>query len=457
MSQELHDQLDEDEKVALKVAILYPHRTLKEVLPELFGFVASDSTYYKKHDKGREKLKLKGILDEKGCPTDRAFDIIPVNMLRPMVKDLHKELTTLNKEKYKLIDEKDRELTELRMMMQNIQEMFDFTANLTPLPPALREGIDEAIKLFREKSYDSSIVKTYKISEMLVKDLFKDLYGDEELGKVRKHEDRLKKMWADEETEKKKYPGLRLIASLFSVILWYRNKMGAHAELEPTKEAARICLDSLLQALERISSERELETVDVPKFINSITSSTLNEKVREFDIFNETVKRQVVEALSDKIAFLDEKDVETYKEFLNYILKTERNITTQGELFEILLRRIPTFSPLEKEIILPIVAELTQLSSIKNQIKEKKLINLILAEYELSSSFNIAGSNTEVVLNLADILTEEELNRVIDAALSNGQIAYSWKARGLLKKLLSIYQNRIAEEKVKKLKEILEI
>jgi hypothetical protein len=183
----------------------------------------------------------------------------------------------------------------------------------------------------------------------------------------------------------------------------------------------------------------------------------LNEKVREFDIFNETVKRQVVEALSDKIAFLDEKDVETYKEFLNYILKTERNITTQGELFEILLRRIPTFSPLEKEIILPIVAELTQLSSIKNQIKEKKLINLILAEYELSSSFNIAGSNTEVVLNLADILTEEELNRVIDAALSNGQIAYSWKARGLLKKLLSIYQNRIAEEKVKKLKEILEI
>jgi hypothetical protein len=455
MSQELYDQLDEDEKVALKVAVLYPHRILKEVLPKLFGFVASDSTYYKRHNEGREKLKLKGILDEEGRPTDRAFDIIPVNMLRQMVKDLHKELVTLEREKYKLIEEKDRELTELRMMMQNIQEIFDFTTNLTPLPPALRKDIDEAIKLFREKSYDSSIVKTYKISEMLVKDLFKDLYGNEELGKVRKHEDRLKKMWADEETEKKRYPGLLLIASLFSVILWYRNKMGAHVELEPTKEAARICLDSLLRALERIFSKRELETIDVPKFINSVTSSNLNEKVREFDIFNETVKRQVVEALLDKIVLLDGKDVGVYKEFLNRILKTERNVAIQSGLFEILLRRIPIFSSSKKEIILPIVAELTQLSSIKNQIREKGLINLILTEYEQSSSFNIAGFNTEVVLNLADILNAEELNRVIDAALSNGQISGSWKARDLLKKLLLVYQNRIPEEKVKKLKEIL--
>jgi hypothetical protein len=47
MSQELYDQLDEDEKVALKVAILYPHRILKEALPELFGFGGSYSTHYK--------------------------------------------------------------------------------------------------------------------------------------------------------------------------------------------------------------------------------------------------------------------------------------------------------------------------------------------------------------------------------------------------------------------------
>jgi hypothetical protein len=254
MSQETYDQFDESEKVALKVAILYPHRTLKEVLPDLFTPGFSLSTYYSRHDEGRRKLMYKGILDSRGCPTDKAFEIIPLGMLRQMVKDLHRELMTLNKESYELMETKEKEISELRTALQNVQNMFDFTTyhDLTPLPQTLIRDIDEAIKQFREKSYDLAIVKTYVISEMLVKNLFAHLYGSEELGKVHKHEDRLKKIWTDEETEKRKYPGLRLIASLFSVILWYRNKMGAHVELEPTKEASRICLESLLEAIRQI-------------------------------------------------------------------------------------------------------------------------------------------------------------------------------------------------------------
>ncbi|MEM2550168.1 MAG: hypothetical protein QW689_07125, partial [Nitrososphaerota archaeon] len=66
--------------------------------------------------------------------------------------------------------------------------------------------------------------------------------------KVRKHEDRLKKMWTDEENEKK-CSGLRLVSSLFFLILRYRNKRAAHLELESTKEVLRICLESLLKAI----------------------------------------------------------------------------------------------------------------------------------------------------------------------------------------------------------------
>jgi hypothetical protein len=262
MSQETYEQLDENEKVALGVAILYPYHTLKEVLPKLFKFEASLSTYYRMHDEGRKKLIDKGILDSQGRPTEKAFEIIPIEKLRPTLKDLYNELMKLKKEKDESETKKDNEINELRMNLQNVQEMFDFTIyhDLTPLPQALQKDIDKAILVFKEKSYDLAIVKTYTISETLVKNLFAYLYGNEELEKVHKHENRLKKIWADEEKEKKKYPGLLLLASLFSVILWYRNKMGAHKELKSTKEAARICLESLFQSIRQLK-EMKLENL----------------------------------------------------------------------------------------------------------------------------------------------------------------------------------------------------
>lgn len=66
----------------------------------------------------------------------------------------------------------------------------------------------------------------------------------------------------------------------------------------------------------------------------------------------------------------------------------------------------------------------------------------------------IAGLNAEIMLNLADILNEEEINRVIDAALLNDQITYSWSARPLLKIFLSMYRDKIQKEKAKKLEEM---
>jgi hypothetical protein len=85
---------------------------------------------------------------------------------------------------------------------------------------------------------------------LLRADLFKSLYGDDAVEKVSKHENRLKKIWTDEQLEKHKYPGVQVIASLFSIILWYRNKMAAHAtDISPTMTGARISIVALLQAI----------------------------------------------------------------------------------------------------------------------------------------------------------------------------------------------------------------
>lgn len=109
------------------------------------------------------------------------------------------------------------------------------------------------MKRLKEGSYSEAILNSYLASEALTSDLFGNIYGEEQLSKVRKHEDRLKRLWNDEQLEKKKLPGINVIASLLAVILWYRNKMAGHARiLKPTIEAATVCLLAIMQALNEI-------------------------------------------------------------------------------------------------------------------------------------------------------------------------------------------------------------
>lgn len=142
--------------------------------------------------------------------------------------------------------------------LQEVHDKVDFTRTYDRLKSILSRSkliqseIEASIEMFKVGSYDFSIVKAYKVSERLLRDIFRRIYGDEEAKRVRKHKDRLKRLWNDEKLEKQNYPGIQAIASLFSTILWYRNKMGAHTELHPTIEAARITLMALLQSFVEI-------------------------------------------------------------------------------------------------------------------------------------------------------------------------------------------------------------
>jgi hypothetical protein len=252
-----YEQLDENEKVALKVAIRFPHRSLIAVLPSLFGLGASDSTYYRYYRQGQDKLKQRGMLDGEGFPTDMSFKVIPTSMLVQMTKDLSKELRLLDKEHHQE-ESRARDLrTEMEREMGALKEKFDFTRSYDGLKRSLslslQNDIDAAIEMFGKGDYNSAIVKAYLPSEVLGGNLFRLLYGNAEDAKVgKRHQDKLKKMWNDEQLEKHEHPGIQVIASLFSVILWYRNKMGAHKELSPSMEAARTCIVALLQAIQEL-------------------------------------------------------------------------------------------------------------------------------------------------------------------------------------------------------------
>lgn len=309
-----YTQLSEEEKVALSVAIVYPHQTLSRILPKLFKWKASDSTYYRHHREGCDKLRKKGILSDEREPTDLAFRILPTDILRDMLRDTSEEIRLLENERQKesvkllecrgrlkqleedhlsIKEENDRIKNRLQNLsdLQEIHDKVDFTRTYDQLKSILSRSksiqseIEASMEMFKVGSYDSSIVKTYKVSERLVRDIFRHIYGNEEIEKVRKHKDRLKRLWNDEKLEKEKHPGIQAIASLFSTILWYRNKMGAHTELQPTMEAARISLIALLQSLIEIERlgfwDNIYPSAELRELLNKIATKRRKKSARE--------------------------------------------------------------------------------------------------------------------------------------------------------------------------------
>jgi hypothetical protein len=151
---------------------------------------------------------------------------------------------------FKQVSEKSKQLVEKNRRLFSKIEQFDPSISLEKLRVSqeVRNYIVKAIARIDEKSYSEAIINCYRVSENLAKILFDFLYPSAKNERV-KHEDRLKKIWNDEEKEKHHSSGVKVIASLLSVILWYRNKMAAHTEMKPTEEAARITVFSLIQSL----------------------------------------------------------------------------------------------------------------------------------------------------------------------------------------------------------------
>jgi len=242
------DDLSIDEKLALLVKLCSScYNTLKDALTTIYEKIIreqslSKSYYYKLYYRGIDSLQRKGLLDENKNLTEVAYNIIPSYIYKRIIQEISQRIKGLN-------DEIDRLTHEL----YQLSELMDFTATYGILKPWLShkicKDIEKAIRLYKLKEYGASITEAYKITELLLKRLFKKIYGDKEFQKVKKHENKLKRLWTDEHLEKHKYPGVNLIASLFATVLWYRNKMGAHAEMEPTREAARVTLISLLQSV----------------------------------------------------------------------------------------------------------------------------------------------------------------------------------------------------------------
>ena len=203
-------------------------------------------------------VKINQILDTDELAEVRRYLTEPV--VRPIqiqMKSTKKKRKTTKISKSVSAEERIRQLVEENSRLsRNIKQLKTEIEKLDPrsalekimVPQHMRNYIQKAFSRIDERSFSEAIMNCYRVSENLVKTVFNLLYPDSKNKRI-KHEDKLKRIWNDEEKEKQGYPGIRVITSLLAVILWYRNKMGAHTEMTPTKEAARICVASLIQAL----------------------------------------------------------------------------------------------------------------------------------------------------------------------------------------------------------------
>jgi len=105
-----------------------------------------------------------------------------------------------------------------------------------------------------------------------------------------------------------------------------------------------------------------------------------------------------------------------------------------------------------REEMLSIFAELTRMVTVKNWIADKGDTDIFVREFANSRSFEMAGINAEIVLNLLPVLSDEQIDRVIESATSNDQINNSYKAKVHLQEIISYSEGRVKREKVEKLR-----
>ena len=225
----------------------------------------------------------------------------------------------------------------------------------------------------------------------------------------------------------------------------------------PTLKEAEAVLSDTEALIDALFGER-IE-VNVSEFIKSII-----ERRGEFDIFvkifkglNSGTKMEIFDKILDKIVIETStgrgKDV--LIKFLKEALLTEDNDDVKFKMFEKVVRRLPQIG-IYKYQILPILVELTKISTIKRSLEGRRdLLTILISNYRSSENYDIAGKNSAIIFNLADLLTSQDLKIVVESAVENSQIRGSFSARRYLMNILLNYRNKIPGRSARRLETIL--
>jgi hypothetical protein len=131
----------------------------------------------------------------------------------------------------------------------------------------------------------------------------------------------------------------------------------------------------------------------------------------------------------------------------------ERNEKEGTTLFEDLLDwYFQTATPSSKLEILKIVAKLIRLTYIRKIISGGNRVSSFVADFGVSKSFKSAAISAEILYGIQSLLSETDLERIVDYARTNAQIRGSWEANSHLEKIMSSLETRFGRTKMEELR-----
>jgi hypothetical protein len=190
---------------------------------------------------------------------------------------------------------------------------------------------------------------------------------------------------------------------------------------------------------------------------NTLDSWGSRDKESIEEIVKETNFEKVKQMFNDVltgIALFDSSEIGSYKGIFDFIELAilEQNEKESTELFENFLDWFfQTVTPYSKFRILEIFVELTKLPFLRKVLLKTGRVSAFVAEFGISNSYHSAGVNAQIVYNLQSLLSEKDLDRIVDYLLTNDQIRDSYIARNYLEKILTSVEARFGKAKMEEL------
>jgi hypothetical protein len=150
----------ENENAALYYNIVYRTQS-KKAHPELFGDSVWHNSFYKRLGEGEERLKKKKVLDKDCNPTDLAYQSLPSETLRDMLKKL-KEISMKMAAKN---DELERKILEVQAKVRDLQKLEKYTL--------ISEIVDKFSFLGVDENWIAVLISTNLVEQAMKKKLEK--------------------------------------------------------------------------------------------------------------------------------------------------------------------------------------------------------------------------------------------------------------------------------------------
>jgi len=160
----------------------------------------------------------------------------------------------------------------------------------------------------------------------------------------------------------------------------------------------------------------------------------------------------------EELSFMSDEEVRSQTQLFDKLRAYlfSGNEVKKGKTF--LTKLVETrFSDSEsKGFLMPIVADVTEFKEIKKWLRNKPRIKqYFIVEFVTSTNFEDAGTMTHIIRNMLPILTNNELQEIVDGIEENDQIYNSFKARDYLWSIIDAAKNVIPVERYRELVELL--